>query len=193
MPLNKQYWNERYQSGETGWDMGRVSPPLKHYIDQITDKDTAVFIPGAGNSHEALYLLQSGFTDITIVDIAPIAVERLREKTKDNVDRIKIIEQDFLEHEGKYDLILEQTFFCALDPSLRKDYAKQMHHILNTKGKLVGVLFNKEFIGGPPFGGNEKEYEALLAPYFHFHTWELCYNSYPPRAGSEWFMNLGKK
>lgn len=194
MAPDKQFWDEHYQAGTTGWDIGSVSSPLKAYIDQVSDKTKRVLIPGGGNSHEAFYMLQSGFTDITVVDIAPTVVKRLREKGGQNNPHLTVIEQDFFSHTSRYDLILEQTFFCALDPAYRENYARQTHHLLNKGGKLVGVLFNKVFEGGgPPFGGNAEQYETLFTPYFHFLTWAPCYNSIAPRADSEWFMILEKK
>ena len=27
--LNKDYWEQRYINGETGWDTGKISEPLK--------------------------------------------------------------------------------------------------------------------------------------------------------------------
>lgn len=194
MLLDQSFWDNLYQKGETGWDMGTVSPPLKNYIDQLENKRSSILIPGAGNSYEALYLLQHGFTNISVVDIAPTAIAGLKEKSKDNREKIQVYNQDFFHHTGKYDLILEQTFFCALEPKLRKDYAAHMVDLLNEKGKLAGVLFNKEFPAGhPPFGGNEKDYQTLFTPYFNVRTWAPCYNSHPARAGSEWFMILEKK
>ena len=43
--LSKEYWEERYATGETAWDMGIVSPPLKAYFDQLTNKDLSILIP----------------------------------------------------------------------------------------------------------------------------------------------------
>ena len=36
--LDRTYWETRYRSDETGWDLGGPSTPLKEYIDQLTDK-----------------------------------------------------------------------------------------------------------------------------------------------------------
>lgn len=191
---DKQFWENNYRNGQTGWDMGIVSPPLKGYIDQLTDKKARILIPGAGNSYEASYLLGKGFENITVIDIAPTVVKRLKEKAGNSQDRLHVIEGDFFKQDGKYDLILEQTFFCALDTERRSDYARHTHNLLGEKGKLAGVLFNTVFdFGPPPFGGYEKEYRKLFEPYYHFHTWEPCYNSFSKRAGSEWFMILEKK
>ena len=94
---------------------------------------------------------------------------------------------------GKYDLIVEQTFFCAIDPSLRTVYAEKMAKLLNPKGKLVGLLFDCNFDGGPPFGGSKTEYITYFEPYFKFNFLEKCYNSISPRAGNELFICLENK
>lgn len=193
LPLGETYWNNQYDAGSTGWDMGQVSPPLKAYIDQLTNKNLRILIPGCGNTYEAEYLLQQGFTDVTVIDIAPTLVAQLKEKFAAN-PHIKIILGDFFEHKGLYDLILEQTFFCAINPPLRKDYVAKMSELLASGGKLVGVLFDREFEQqGPPFGGCKCQYEAMFEKEFSFKTFEPCNNSFLKRAGTELFINLTKK
>lgn len=190
--LNANYWDERYQTNSTGWDIGSVSPPMKTYIDTLSDKNIRILIPGCGNTYEADYLLQKGFTNITVIDIAPTLVQKLKEKYAGN-PHIKIILGDFFDHRGHYDLILEQTFFCALDPVLRKKYKDKMYSLLDPGGKLSGVLFNKEFEeAGPPFGGSKTEYEKLFRDHFEFLRFEPCINSHPKRQGSELFIVLQK-
>lgn len=188
--LSAEYWNERYKKEETGWDIGFVSTPLKTYIDQSERKDISILIPGGGNSYEAAYLLENGFTHITVIDFAPIVAERLQTQFKTYGDAIQIICDDFFALTGTYDLILEQTFFCAIDPSLRKAYAEKMRQLLNPGGKLAGVLFNRSFDNSPPFGGDEKEYRDIFSPYFNIHTMAPAYNSIPQRAGNELFFIL---
>ena len=96
-PFNDQYWSERYAEGQTGWDIGSVSTPLKTYFDQLTDKNVAILIPGCGNSYEAEYLLAQGFSNVTLIDISGVLVERLREKLQFYIDKgnCKVIHQDF--------------------------------------------------------------------------------------------------
>jgi len=190
--LSQTYWDDRYQENNIGWDIGHVSPPLKKCIDQISNKNAAILIPGAGNAYEADYLLSAGFTHITIIDIAPSVVTKLKEKYRDN-PAIKIILGDFFEQEMKFDIILEQTFFCAIDPSLRKKYVEKMHATLNEKGILMGVLFNRSFEGGPPFGGNTEEYIALFSTHFEIKKMEPCLFSIAPRLGHEVMIEFIKK
>lgn len=191
--LDAHFWNSRYSAESTGWDLGQVSPPIKSFIDQLEDKKMRILIPGCGNCYEAEYLLSKGFTDITLIDFAEIPVNRLREEYGDNAN-IRILHTDFFDHEGLYDLIFEQTFFCALHPSQRGDYAKKMHDLLAPLGKLAGVLFNVEFDkDGPPFGGTEEEYRKLFSIWFRFKIFSPCYNSIGPRMGTELFMYFEKK
>ncbi|MFN0276158.1 MAG: SAM-dependent methyltransferase [Chitinophagales bacterium] len=191
--LSGEYWNNRYRDASTGWDLGEVSPPLKAYIDHLTNKNLKILIPGGGNSYEADYLVQKGFTDITVIDIAETPVEKLKLQFGGN-HSIRILQDDFFTHTDTYDLILEQTFFCALDPSLRDQYATHMHELLNKDGILAGVLFKTVFDNpGPPFGGTPEEYRGLFEKYFDLKIFADCYNSVAPRLGNEIFITLIRK
>ena len=193
MNLFEGYWNHRYLSGETGWDIGYVSTPLKDYIDQLEDKSIRILIPGAGNAYEAEYLHKNGFTEVTVVDIASIPLMRFKERVP-GFPEDNLIQKDFFDLVEPYDLVLEQTFFCALEPELRPAYVRKMHELLSPGGKLVGLLFNVPlFSDHPPFGGSKKEYEPLFGEYFEIDIMEPAYNSIPPRQDNELFIKLRKK
>jgi methyl halide transferase len=138
------YWDERYLSGNTGWDIGKVSPPLQHYFDQLRRRDLSILIPGCGNSYEAGYLREKGFTTITLLDISEVVMTRLSASFGVSPG-LRLITGDFFHQLGQYDLIVEQTFFCALDPSRRSDYVEQTARLLRPGGKLVGLLFDRDF------------------------------------------------
>ncbi len=194
MDNTENFWDQRYKAGETGWDTGSITMPLKEYIDGLKSKELKILIPGCGNAYEAEYLAEQGFTNVTLIDISSVVVKELKKKFTDTTAAsIKIIGGDFFELQGNYDLVLEQTFFCAIDPSLRKDYILKMQELLQPSGILAGVLFNRDFVGGPPFGGNATAYEQLFAPYFDILKLEPCYNSITPRTGSEVFIILQAK
>lgn len=186
--LDKDFWNSRYIENKTGWDLGVVSPPIKDYIDQITNKSIRILIPGAGNAHELSYLLENGFENATIIDIAPKLIEHLHQKHESH--HAQIIQGNFFDHEGEYDLILEQTFFCAIDPSMRESYVKKMKSLLSKDGRLCGVLFDREFTGGPPFGGSSEEYQKLFEKYFNIITLQKCENSHIARKGNEVWIEM---
>ena len=190
---SKSFWVERYAKGETGWDIGSVSEPLKAYIDQITNKELAILVPGAGNAYEAEYLWQSGFRNLVVIDIAEAPLELFSKRVPD-FPKQNLICTDFFEHRGKYDLIIEQTFFCAISPDDRLKYAQKCHELLKKKGKLVGLLFDFPLTeAGPPYGGDFASYKIIFADYFDFRSFAPCYNSIKPRLGRELFFIFEKK
>lgn len=191
LPLDQTYWDNQYKANTTGWDLGKVSPPIKSYIDTIENKEAKILIPGCGNTYEAEYLLEQGFTNVTVIDIAPTLVENLKQKFA-NHKNITIVLGDFFEHKGVYDYIIEQTFFCALPPILRQRYVWKMHQLLSDHGKLVGLLFNREFEVSPPFGGSLKEYGHLFRYAFVFNSISLAKNSIPARENTELFIEFQK-
>lgn len=190
-PLDATYWNNQYVNENTGWDLGEISPPIKDYIDTIKDKNISILIPGCGNAYEAEYLLQKGFNNITVIDIAPDLVESLQQKFANNAN-IKVVLGDFFEHQSSYDLIIEQTFFCALPPTMRQKYVWKMHQLLHPNGNLVGLLFNRTFENNPPFGGSANEYENLFQQAFHLSPLINCNNSATPRTNTEIFIDFQK-
>lgn len=193
MRFSNDYWNEKYQSNETGWDIGSISTPLKNYIDQLTNKECKILIPGAGNAWEAEYLFNKGFHNTFVLDYSTKAMENLLQRCPD-FPKDNIFVDDFFLHERTYDLIIEQTFFSSLFPSQRKDYAISMYNKLVDNGKLVGLLFNHEFeFDGPPFGGTANEYVKLFEPLFDIEILETATNSIAPRLGREIFMLLRKR
>jgi SAM-dependent methyltransferase len=188
MELSAGYWNERYDNGNTGWDMQQVSPPLQAYFTQLKDKTCSILIPGCGNAHEAAWLQQQGFSSVTLADISEVLTSGLRKKFGHPDSNIRVITRDFFDLSGQYDLIVEQTFFCVLDPSLRTRYVQKIDDLLRPGGKLIGLLFDRDFVGGPPFGGHKEEYRLLLEKKLTLKTLEPCYNSIKPRAGTELFL-----
>lgn len=191
--LDQDYWDERYTTGDIGWDVGKVTTPMKEYINQLTDKSIKILIPGAGNAYEAVYLFNYGFKNTYVLDISSEAIVSLKERVP-WFPSANIYHQDFFDHTDTYDLIIEQTFFCALDPELRLAYSRKMHELLKEGGKLVGLLWDDQMNDDrPPFGGSRELYKDLFAPHFSIKTLAPAYNSIGPRAGRELFINFQKK
>lgn len=190
--LDKDFWNKRYLESDTAWDLGKISPPLKEYFDKIENKELKILIPGAGNAHEAEYLFHKGFKQIYILDIALEAIKNFKKRVPEFPDE-HLICGDFFEHHNTYDLIIEQTFFCAIHPSLRKEYALKIHELLKTNGKLVGLLFDDKLNDDkPPFGGSKAEYLNLFSAHFNIKQIETANNSISPRATRELFIIFEK-
>lgn len=190
--IDQNFWEKKWQDNQTGWDLGSASPPIVAYFQSYPNKNIKILIPGCGNAHEAEFLLKNGFKNITILDISRTAVAILKKKFE-KYPEIKIVNEDFFLHQGSYDVMVEQTFFCALDPLFREKYAVKSSELLEKDGKIIGLLFDTQFEKeGPPFGGSVAEYKPIFKKYFEIQKMEACYNSAEPRKGSEVFITLKK-
>ena len=193
-----EFWQQRYEQDSIGWDMGQVSPPLKAYIDQLPEsaKEQSILVPGAGNAYEVGYLHEQGFTNVTLVDFAPAPIAAFAERYPDFPAK-HLICADFFElspEKYQFDWVLEQTFFCAINPSRRDEYVQQMAALLKPNGKLIGLLFDKDFgRNEPPFGGTKAEYQQRFERHFDIEIMETSYNSHPARQGSELFIKMRVK
>ena len=193
LDLSSTAWDNRYLNNDIGWDLGEVSPPLKEYFDQLENKELRILIPGGGNSYESEYLFNKGFKNVFVVDISITALENIKKRVPSFPDS-QLIQKDFFDVDLKFDLIIEQTFFCALNPNLRQNYASKMQQILSENGKLVGLFFDAPlYTNRPPFGGSKKEYLTYFKDLFKIETFEKCYNSVKSRIGKELFIKLIKK
>ena len=161
--LDKTYWEKRYEEGEIGWNIGYAATPLKRYIDQLDDKSIKILIPGAGHSYEAEYLWNKGFKNVYVLDVALQPLMNLKRRTTD-FPQAQLLHLDFFDLNDRFDLILEQTFFCALHPSLRTSYVSKVDQLLKPNGKLAGLLFDFDLsASGPPFGGHIQTYTSPVS------------------------------
>ena len=190
--LDASYWTKRYENEQTGWDTSGITTPLKEYFDQLTDKSLQILVPGAGNAYEAGYLWENGFQNVHVLDWAKPPLERFARQYPDFPDS-QLLTADFFELNGQFDLIVEQTFFCAFERNRREEYVSKAYDLLAEGGKLVGLLWDGDFQGGPPFGGSRDEYNRLFANHFDIEIMELAYNSIKPRAGREVFIKMIRK
>lgn len=190
--LNADYWSQRYHDGRTGWDIGHASEALLTLATRF-DKTARILIPGCGNAWEAEALWKLGYTRVYIADWSIEPLQAFQARVPD-FPAEQLLCADFFALESGYDLILEQTFFCALPPERRDAYVLQMHRLLKTKGVLGGLLFDFPLTeDGPPFGGSQAEYTSRFLPWFTVVTMERAAQSIAPRAGRELYFELEKK
>lgn len=188
-----EYWQQRYLATDTPWDIGGVSPALKRFIDGLSDSSIRILIPGAGRAYEAAYLHAKGFDQTFVCDWAPQAFEQLVQTAPDFPEPHMLV-ADFFSLDLKVDLILEQTFFCAIHPRQRAQYVQKVHDLLTDGGWIAGLLFDCTFDKeGPPFGGDREEYTSLFSELFSLVELESAVDSIRPRAGRELFFRFQKR
>jgi thiopurine S-methyltransferase len=192
MKLNASYWQERYNKADFPWDIGYANHVLTSYIEKNITKEARILVPGAGSAYEVEHLWLRGYKNIFALDYAAEAKAKFTSRITDFPAEQYLV-ADFFEVNQTFDVILEQTFFCALDPLLRIDYVRHIHQLLSTSGVLFGLLFEMDKPDGPPFGGNTQEYLDLFSDNFEIKSMQKCTQSIAPRIGSELEIEFFKK
>ncbi len=193
MELNESYWTQRYLSDQTGWDIGYAAPAITHFMEQVEDKSLSILIPGCGNAYEAAYLWKNGFKNVYLLDLSELPLKKFAIENPD-FPQEQLLQLDFFDLDRSFDIVIEQTFFCALNPKLRAKYVVKMNEIITLGGCLTGLLFNDPlFDDHPPFGGDKEEYTNLFKEQFNVLKMETAYNSIPQREGRELFILMQPK
>ena len=194
---NPDYWESSYQSGELGWDLGGSTPIFDHWIKN-QKVPLSICILGAGNGWDAVNIASKGHR-VTAIDFAQSAVKNMQTAANHNSLKIDIRCIDIFNlpqfYSNHFDVVLEYTCFCAIDPSRRREYLEMVKHILKTKGELVGLLFpiDKDPLdGGPPFAVELEPTLELINKYLSLVKKEVSPLSIKQRAGREVFVIFRK-
>jgi SAM-dependent methyltransferase len=161
-------WEQRWQTKETQWDLGGVTPALKEELEKLPMTSGEALVPGCGAAYD-LSAIATRFEFVTGIDLAPSAVEIAREKNKN--EKIEVVLGNFFEHQfpKKFDFVFDYTFFCAIQPTRRSEWGARMGDLVKPGGKLLTLVFpideanafNPE-AKGPPFPVSIAAYEKVL-------------------------------
>ena len=190
--LDAKYWETRYIEHRTSWDIGYPNKVLTDFVENNLPKTAKILVPGAGKAYEVDHLWNLGYKNVYALDFSKTAKSIFTDRVLDFPEE-QFITEDFFKLNEKFDAIIEQTFFCALSPNLRKRYVDQTFKILNPRGILFGLMFNFDKPEGPPFGGSIEEYQSLFETKYSIKRMEACAESIPQRLGTELIVELIKK
>jgi SAM-dependent methyltransferase len=180
------FWNQSYENRSAAWDMNQVHPQIEVLWPRLKLAKSRVLILGCGKGHDANFVASQGHS-VTAVDFSPVALAQAKAKYPDS--GIHWVEHDALnlptEWNADFDLIIEHTLFCAIDPELRADLVKSWRRCLAPRGQLMGVFFVNEKPIGPLYGTTEWELRKRLSPHFRFHLWGRAERSPENRENTE--------
>jgi len=193
-------WNKGLNPGQ-GFDAAKASGAFKSALEtRLVDvKDKKCFVPGCGRGYDVFELVQHGALSVTGLEIAPSAITAANDYLQQSgVDpyRGKVIEGDFFDSTvttPEYDVGYDYTFFCALHPSMREDWAKAWARHIKPDGELVTLIFPVEAEprdSGPPFCVHPDAYSAVLTANGFLNTYLEKIpdeKSHAGREGKEWF------
>lgn len=159
---DRQFWQQRFESGQTPWDRGGPHPQLQAWRDAgLMPAGSHVLVPGCGRGHELTVLARAGLT-VTGLDYAPAAVEQARERLQAEAPGLNATVQqaDVLnwQPQAPVDLVYEQTCLCALHPDHWRAYADQLQRWIRPGGRLLALFMQARRdsveqgrIEGPPY------------------------------------------
>lgn len=166
------FWQERFETAQTGWDRGGPGPQLMAWLDTgALTPPSRIAVPGCGAGWEVAELAARGF-DVTGLDYTPAAVERARALVTSRGLQATVAQADVLVYEpaAPFDAVYEQTCLCAIHPDHWVDYAEQLHKWLRPGGQLFALLMQRVRpaatlegqIEGPPYHCDINAVRALF-------------------------------
>jgi SAM-dependent methyltransferase len=182
------YWENSYRSGRLPWDLGIPAPALTTWLATHPGDGQRAFNPGCGMGHDAVAMTAAGYA-VTANDFAASAAAATRLAADAAGLKLEVLQADLFtltpENAGCYDLWVEHTCFCAIDPAMRKRYVEVAAALLKPAGCLFAVFFTHGESGGPPFDVQRAEIESLFSARFEIERLEPVTNSVPSRQGEE--------
>ncbi|GAP36773.1 methyltransferase domain-containing protein [Piscinibacter sakaiensis] len=165
------FWQQRFETRQTGWDRGAPSPQLLAWLDAGVLAPCRIAVPGCGQGWEVVELARRGF-EVVGLDYTPAAVEAARARVAAAGVRAELIQADVLAHApaAAYDAVYEQTCLCALHPDHWVAYAAQLHAWLRPGGMLWllamqaprPATLGEGRLEGPPYHCDMHAVRALL-------------------------------
>ncbi len=194
--LAADYWEQRYQDGRTGWDLGQPAPPFVRLLDSDQSPTPGrMAVLGAGRGYDALLFADRGF-EVVGFDLAPSAIATATQQAQARHLSAQFLQRNIFELQpefaGQFDYVLEHTCFCAIDPSQRTDYVQVVHTLLHPGGELIALFWAHQMPGGPPFGATVDELHQRFTPFFDILQFAPAANSVAGRE-NEFLARLRRK
>lgn len=197
------YWDAAYHDERDGWDMGTPTPVFADLLmrfgmdfSALGDRDYAalnrpprVLMPCSGRGYDAL-LFAGGGWDVTAVDFAEHPLRWLRREAEHAGLPVEVLQEDMFalaeRFPQRYDLLVEYTCVCAIDPDRRQEFVDFAHSVLRPDGTLMALLFPVDGRpGGPPFSIDVEEFKEQMAAHFTLVHESTPETSVKPRRGRE--------
>ncbi len=172
------FWKKIYAAGDAGWDLGGPCPVFEHLLrSDLAPPRGRVAFPGCGTGHDVRLFLAAGYDAVGFdfaIEPKGIPFEHL--------DVFELGER----HPAAFDVVVEYTCYCAIDPARRSEYAGALRAALKAGGRLIALLYPMEpRPDGPPFGIDEAEIDTVLGAGLELLHVETPASSVESRRGRE--------
>ena len=182
-------WNRRYLQNDTPWDKGHVAPPLVEALENGLEFSGKILVPGCGLGHDARYVAcRSPRATVLAVDISAEALCRAQEY--ENPQNLDFQQIDFLgaAWTGGFNVLVEHTLYCAINPSQRQAYAEAAAKAIKVGGLFLGIFFKNDYPDleeGPPYFSSDAQLDACFDEHFELLEKWLPGVAFEERVGEE--------
>jgi SAM-dependent methyltransferase len=179
----KLHWEHAYSSKdptEVSWYQG--APQLSLQMIAATGVETggAIIDVGGGASTLVDNLLDNGYSDVTVLDIASAALDQSRARLGDAAKNVTWIEQDILHFEPNRSFILwhdRSVFHFLTEKSQQRHYVDLLQKAIEPGGHVILATFGPDgpqrCSGLPVQRYSTEELSSLLEPAFELRTQDL--------------------
>lgn len=144
----KNHWEQVYTTKsltDVSWYQPVPHESLSFIKELNIPKDSAIIDVGGGDSLLVDHLIEQGFTDITVLDISQVAIERARVRLGKNSDLVHWIVSDitYFIPARKYDFWHDRaTFHFLTTENEISEYLRIAKEALKTEGKIMIGTFS---------------------------------------------------
>ena len=175
MPMEPNFWHQRWANNETGWHDGKPNPLLlKHFKDLSLGKGRRVFLPLCGKTLDIAWLLSNGCR-VAGAELSQLAIEQLfmdlglqpdvsvagdvQQWSAKNIDifvgDIFALTRKLL---GPVDAVYDRAALVALPEQMRPGYTVHLTEITNRAPQLLICYdYDQRVMAGPPFSISKEE------------------------------------
>jgi len=173
--MNQNYWDKVYTDKtekEVSWFQEHPTKSLELIAELNLPKDARVIDVGGGDSRLVDHLLERGYSDITVLDISEVSLNKLKDRLGDT-KKVKYITSDVVafKAEKQFDLWHDRAAFHFLTTLEQiNQYLEVVNRSLNSGGNLIISTFSKngpeKCSGLPIHQYSDTELKNLFAKYF---------------------------
>ncbi len=144
-----EHWERYYAAvsapAEMPWYCAGLDPDVERALPELGIAGGRALDLGTGPANQAFELARRGF-EVTASDLAPSAIERARERAREQGVSVRLVQDDVLATTlaGPFDLILDRGCVQCLPPARRGDYIAAVERLLAPGGHLLLKTFSDE-------------------------------------------------
>jgi len=172
----KEHWNAIYQNKKlnaVSWFQEKPTISIDLINNLAIEKTASIIDVGGGDSLLVDYLLEEGYTNITVLDISEKAIAKAKVRLGNKADKVKWIVSDILDFksENQFDVWHDRAafHFITSQKGIEK-YIKGLDKYVTSNGSVILGTFSKtgpEKCSGIPITQySEESIKALFEPLF---------------------------